>query len=97
MKNNPIPADHSSWGTFNKLTNHNEDDLHGILDEAAKDKAAKPGSNWQKIGDFYGSCMDESAIEAAGLKPLEPNLRASRRSMTQRACKRRSRACSAKA
>ncbi|MGC2506281.1 MAG: M13 family metallopeptidase [Candidatus Acidiferrales bacterium] len=72
MKNNPIPADRSTWAPYSKLMNQNEEDLHGILEEAAKDKAAKPGSNWQKIGDYYASCMDESAIEAAGLKPLDP-------------------------
>jgi len=73
-KNNPIPPDRSSWGSFNKLKNNNDQELRQILEEAAKDKAAKPGSNWQKIGDFYASCMDESQIESAGLKPLEPEL-----------------------
>jgi putative endopeptidase len=72
IKNNPIPADHSSWSTFNQLHDRNEEALRQILEEAAKDKGAAPGSNWQKIGDFYASCIDESQIEAAGLKPLEP-------------------------
>ena len=74
IKNNPIPADHSSWATFNQLHDKNEDVLRAILDEAAKDKAAEAGSNWQKIGDYYASCMDESQIETAGLKPLDPEL-----------------------
>jgi predicted metalloendopeptidase len=72
MKNNPIPPARSTWATYSKLTDQNEEALHGILEEAAKDRSAAPGSNRQKIGDFYASCMDESAIEAAGLKPLEP-------------------------
>jgi len=72
MKNNPIPPARSTWATYSKLMDQNEESLHGILEEAAKDKSAAPGSNRQKIGDFYASCMDESAIEAAGLKPLEP-------------------------
>jgi len=75
MKNNPIPADRSTWAPYSKLMNQNEEELHGILEEAAKAKSAKPGSNWQKIGDFYASCMDEPAIEAAGLKPLDPMFR----------------------
>ena len=75
VKNNPIPADHSSWATFNKLHDKNEDVLRTILDEASKDATAKPGSNWQKIGDYYATCMDEAQIETAGLKPLEPQLR----------------------
>lgn len=71
IKNNPIPPAYSRWGSFTILRNHNEDVLHGILEEASKDKSAKSGSNWQKVGDFYGSCMDESQIESAGLKPLD--------------------------
>jgi putative endopeptidase len=71
MKNNPIPADRSAWSTFGKLRAANEDALHQILEDAAKDKSAAPGSNRQKIGDFYASCMDESQIESAGTKPLD--------------------------
>ena len=72
MKNNPIPAAYPRWGSFTILQEHNQDVLHTILEDAAKDKSAQPASNWQKIGDFYASCMDESAVEAAGIKPLEP-------------------------
>jgi putative endopeptidase len=74
VKNHPIPAAYPSWGTFNKLREDNENALRKILDEAAADKSAKAGSNWQKIGDFYASCMDESAVETAGLKPIMPEL-----------------------
>jgi predicted metalloendopeptidase len=70
VKNNPIPADHSSWATFNQLHDKNEEVLRNILDEASKDKSAAAGSNWQKIGDYYATCMDEPQIEAAGLTPL---------------------------
>ena len=71
LKNNPIPADRSGWGVFNQLRDQNEAVLHQILEEAAKDKSAKPGSNWQKIGDFYASCTDEQQVETVGLKPLD--------------------------
>lgn len=74
MKNNPIPADRAAWATFNKLRDHNESLLREILEEASKDTKAQPGSNWQKIGDFYASCMDETQVEAAGLKPIQPEL-----------------------
>jgi predicted metalloendopeptidase len=33
---------------------------------------AAPGSNEQLIGDYYAACMDETAIEKAGVKPLKP-------------------------
>jgi putative endopeptidase len=70
-KNHPIPAAYSQWGTFNILHDRNEDVLHQILEEASKDAKATLGSNWQKIGDFYASCMNDSQIEAAGTKPLD--------------------------
>ena len=72
-KSNPIPPEYSSWGTFTQLADKNQQNLRQILDDAVKAKAPA-GSNEQKIGDFYASCMDTSAIDAAGIKPLEPEL-----------------------
>ena len=74
MKSHPIPAAWPSWDPFNGLQDQNQRALHDILEAAARDKTAEPGSNWQKIGDFYASCMDEAQVETAGLKPLEPAL-----------------------
>ena len=34
------------------------------------------GSDAQLIGDFYASCIDEAAIEKAGIEPLKPFLHA---------------------
>jgi len=73
MKANPIPPEYSSWGTFTQLADKNQQNLRQILDDAVNAKA-RPGSNEQKIGDFYASCMDLTAIDAAGTKPLEPEL-----------------------
>jgi len=70
MKNNPIPGDQSSWGTFTILNDQNQTKLREILEAAAKAKAPA-GSSEQKIGDFYASCMDESAIDKAGLRALD--------------------------
>jgi putative endopeptidase len=72
MKANPIPPAYSRWGTFNILQEHNEDILRSILEDASGSPQKSSDANWQKIGDFYASCMDEGAIEAAGIKPLEP-------------------------
>jgi putative endopeptidase len=69
MKNNPIPAEYPNWGSFTLLADRNQTVLRGILEDAAKANGAA-GSNQQKIGDFYTSCMDTAAIEAAGVKPL---------------------------
>ena len=73
MKSNPIPPEYSSWGTFTQLADKNQQNLRQILEAAATAKAA-PGSNEQKIGDFYASCMDTAAIDVAGTKPIEPDL-----------------------
>ena len=73
MKANPIPPEYPSWGSFAQLADKNQQHLKQILEEAASAKAA-PGSNEQKIGDFYASCMDTSAIDAAGTKTIEPDL-----------------------
>jgi putative endopeptidase len=70
---NPIPAAYPSWGSFNILAENNRDHLRAILEDAAK-ASAPQGSNEQKIGDYYASCMDESGIESAGLKPLDEEL-----------------------
>lgn len=73
-KTHPIPPAYPRWAAFDQLRDRNEDILRQILEEAAKDKTAAPGSNLQKIGDFYASCMDEAGIEAAGAKPLAGEL-----------------------
>lgn len=71
LKNTEIPADRATYGSFEMLRDRNIDILHGILENAAKTKSPK-GSDLQMIGDYYATCMDEAAIEAAGLKGLEP-------------------------
>ncbi len=50
----------------------NRELLHQILEGAARIPSAIAGSNEQKIGDFYASCMDEKQINASGTKPLDP-------------------------
>ena len=74
MKHNPVPPAYPSYGRFNELQNKNQLVLRQILEAAARDKHAAPGSIEQKIGDFYGSCMDAGRIEADGLRPIEPEL-----------------------
>lgn len=70
IKNNPIPPAFSRWGTFSMLSERNLKIANEVLEAAAADKTAKAGTNRRKIGDFYASCMDTAAIEAAGTKPL---------------------------
>lgn len=71
LKDTEIPPAYSRWGTFNVLAENNRDILKTVLEKAEKAKAA-PGSDAQLIGDFYASCLDEAAIEKAGVTPLNP-------------------------
>ena len=73
MKNNPIPDEQASWGRFNELVERNRDTLRGLL---AKLSEAKPERTavQQKLGDYYATCTDESAVEALGAKPLAEDL-----------------------
>lgn len=68
-----IPADRSNYGAFSLLQDGAEENLRHILEESAQAGAPR-GSDVQKVGDFYASFMDEAAIEAAGLRPLEQEL-----------------------
>ena len=68
-----IPADMPSYGSFYIVYDHTESVVHQMLDKLA-DKSAQHTANEQKIGDFYASCMDENAVHAEGLKPLQPEL-----------------------
>ena len=72
LKSNPIPAAYPSWARFTELALRNREHLHQILEEASQDHAAAAGSNEQKIGDYYASCMNVSQSDAAGTKPLQP-------------------------
>ncbi|HLZ91990.1 MAG TPA: M13 family metallopeptidase N-terminal domain-containing protein [Candidatus Acidoferrum sp.] len=63
LKNNPIPAEYPMWGSFVTLADKNEQALHITLEAAETNKTAATGSNEQKIGDFYASCMDTKEID----------------------------------
>ncbi|MBI5533150.1 MAG: M13 family metallopeptidase [Deltaproteobacteria bacterium] len=73
MKNNPIPADQSSWSVYGKLADENLQYLWGILEDAAKPVATRDVVQ-QKIGDYFASCMDTESVEKSGLAPLQPAL-----------------------
>jgi endothelin-converting enzyme/putative endopeptidase len=70
---NPIPPDQSSWSVYGKLQEDNRAILRGILEGAAAPRADRDAVT-QKIGDYYASCMDEQAIEKAGIAPLESEM-----------------------
>jgi putative endopeptidase len=75
LKQNPIPADQSSFGRDTELAERNRLILRDILEKASRDSAAGKASELEKkIGDYYASCMDEAAIEKKGAAALKPEL-----------------------
>ena len=70
---NPIPADQVFWSTGSGLQLWNENILREALEAAAADDAKRTPVQRQ-IGDYWAACMDESGIEAAGIRPLQPEL-----------------------
>jgi len=72
LDKNPVPADRARWGKFDELSEANLERLKTILDGAAADKTAS--GDRRRVGDFYSSCMDTAAIDAAGTKPVQPLL-----------------------
>jgi putative endopeptidase len=71
-KANTIPADHSSWGSFDEIQSGNEAVLHKILDKA--EAAKNPGFIEKLVGDFYYSGMDLATVDAVGIAPLKAEL-----------------------
>lgn len=72
-KNNPIPADQTSWSVYGKLYEDNLAFLKGILEQASVDTGQRRQVQRQ-IGDFYAACMDEAAVEKAGISPVQGDL-----------------------
>jgi putative endopeptidase len=70
---NPIPADKTSWGAFNVLSERSQAVQQQIVESAAAG-TNPPGSNEQKVGDLYRVGMDTTRLNADGIAPLKPQL-----------------------
>jgi len=70
-KSTPIPADKPSWTrSFDVIQERNENELRAILERYAAGEG-KDEPDAKKLGDFYAACVDEAAIEKAGLGALK--------------------------
>jgi putative endopeptidase len=74
QKANPLPAIYARYGRFEEVADRNRNRLREILETSAKTEGPEPGSATQKIGDFWSACMNESALEAQGAGPIQPDL-----------------------
>jgi len=72
VRNTEIPADRSSYGSFNVIAEKTLADTRAIMEEAG----SADGGEARKVGDYYAAYMDEAAIEARGIAPLQPQLQA---------------------
>ncbi len=74
LKRTTIPAAYSRWGSFNELGDQNQIVLRQVIEASAAKTNVPEGSNDQKIGAYYRSCMDSVGAERAGLDPVRPLL-----------------------
>lgn len=75
LKANPVPSDRTSWGSFEVLGERSLAIQHELVKQAAAGHPAA-GSIEAKIADLWRTGSDEAAIDAAGIAPLQPQLRA---------------------
>jgi len=74
IKNNPVPAKETRWGSFNELRDFNINAVKGLVQEAAADRSAPAGSPKRRVGDFYTAAMDSLTIEKLGYTPIKADL-----------------------
>ena len=74
LADTPIPADKSSYGSFNVLRDNSQQAVKDIIDDVSARTDLVPGSDEQKLGDLFKSYMDEAKVESLGLTPLQPQL-----------------------
>jgi endothelin-converting enzyme/putative endopeptidase len=71
---NPIPDYMDRWSRRWQSGEVNKEHVRDILTEVSAKSDWARGSAQQLSGDYYAACMNESAVDAAGIKPLEPML-----------------------
>ncbi len=72
IKNTPVPASKTRWGSFDQLSDESSKALKELLEDASKYN----GSNtlMKRVGDYYASGMDSLAIEKLGYQPIKSYL-----------------------
>ena len=67
---NPIPDEHSRYGTFDKLRENNQEQVQGLIEELGAEDHQQ-GTNAQKVGDLYSMGIDEAKLNAEGYEPIK--------------------------
>ena len=71
MKNNPLPAAYSRFGSFDRLGEDNNKRINGILKELQTNTYTQ-GTTEQKLSDLYKMAMDSVRREKDGIEPVMP-------------------------
>ncbi len=71
MKNNPLPAAYSRYGSFDKLGENNNKRINAILDEL-KNANYEAGSVERKLSDLYKLAIDSVRRNKEGVSPIMP-------------------------
>jgi putative endopeptidase len=74
IKNNPVPAKETRWGSFHVLRDFNINAVKSLLTEAASITNAPLGSIEKRVGDFYAAGMDSISIEKKCYSPIIADL-----------------------
>ncbi|GAB5403280.1 MAG: M13 family metallopeptidase [Aureliella sp.] len=81
LKATEIPPDRSNYGSFSAIDDAAKEAIRQIIEEAAAKEAA-PGTEAQKVGDFYRSYTNIEQRNELGIKPIEPLLQEVRAAST---------------
>ena len=73
MAQNPLTAEYSRFGTFDKLSENNRKQLNELIEEIASSKHPQ-GSIEQKIGDIYNLALDTARRNKEGIEPLRASI-----------------------
>ncbi|MDE5875082.1 MAG: M13 family metallopeptidase [Muribaculaceae bacterium] len=75
QKNNPLPADFASYGTFSKLDDKAKNQVKSLIEGLSSHPEAKiKGTNAQKVNDLFRLGMDVERLNKEGAAPLSPFL-----------------------
>jgi putative endopeptidase len=69
-----LPPGYASYTAFEEVYDRNEAILRSILERAAADRSAKPGTDAARLGTYYAACMDSMGAEKLGMEPIRPLL-----------------------
>ena len=73
-RSTPVPPAFSTWSSFDELTQRNYDVVRSILETSARQASTTRDADARKLGRFYASCLDSTAIESRGAAPIADDL-----------------------